>query len=214
MRLLQETEIKLEWTDLNRPASKPIYEDYECLPDYVGVTTILREIALKLGMLKVDDEDVTTIPLRMALGMGWEWVASKLYPGMVWQPGIMASEGLVGHPDGLSCIPDVRHPAVPDVWVVEEFKFTHKTAREKKIQDQWLWIQQVMGYMNLVNKTDYLGSQVNRARLHVCYGLGDYTRPYTEKYIRYLIEFSETDLRMNWDMLKRGLERIANEGKG
>lgn len=201
MRLLEEVEIKLDVGDISKPPLSPVYPDYEVIPGCVGVATLLRSIALKLKMVEDRDEDVQEIPLRMALGMGWEWWAARLYPEMQWQPGVMRLGGVVGHPDGLSF--------VNGIWAVEEFKYTHKTARDKKIQDQWLWCQQVGGYMNLVNKTDYLGAEVRLGRFHVCYGLGDYTRPYKEKYVRYLVEYSEEDLDRNWAMISKEREKMG-----
>lgn len=198
MRLLEETEIKLEPSDLALPAIWPVYPDYETLPDCVGVATLLRSIALKLALVEERDEDVTEIPLRMVLGMGWEWWCARLYKSkhFQWQPGVVAVDGIVGHPDGLNC--HVQHG-----WLVEEFKYTHKTLRDKKIQEQWMWCQQVMGYVNLVNKSDYVGAEVRLGRFHVCYGMGDYTRPFRERYVRYLVEFSVEDLERNWEMMRK-----------
>jgi hypothetical protein len=48
-------------------------------------------------------------------------------------------------------------------------------------------------------------------RFHICWKYGNYTKPFTEKYVRYLVEFDDAELRGNWAMLQTYKGAIGGE---
>ncbi len=199
MKLLDCTEIQLERLDMGRVTLHP-WMPYELVQGTVGVIMIIRDLAVKLGKLTIDEErDV--LPLRMLIGQGWEAMCAQMYPELHWQPGVYELDGISGHPDGLS---GVEH-GLP---VLEEFKYTSKSLRVKygkadqfkDICAEWMWQVQVMAYCTLMSH--YLSQPVRHARLHVCWAMGCYTtHMLDEKYLRYLVEYDDDELARNWQML-------------
>lgn len=153
-----------------------------------------------------DEQD--ELPLRLLVGMGTEAILAQLYPDMTWQPGRLSFEGIEGHPDGLSTL---EHESQPDPFYCnEEFKYTAKSIREKgkgpeqlkDVRAEWMWQRQQMAYCKLWSEE--LSVPVRHSRLHVLYAMGAYEK-YTldERYMRYLIEYSDSEIQNNWDMLER-----------
>lgn len=193
-KLITETEIKLEWTDIDAIAPK---ERVYTGPRSSGVhlSGVIKYVLQTAGLL--DPDDLTDImPLRMAVGMAWEAFVVGLWPNLVWQPGEVSRDGIVGSPDGIT-------PAreADDVSCLEEFKATWKSRLEKsetkgvrppdrKITEQRMWMLQLCGYCHMMGLT--------RARLHVLYVNGDY-RQSGPQYFTYLIEFSQTELERVWN---------------
>lgn len=169
---------------------------------------ILRYIAISSKILKgidpvtgkwIGDEDADLMeedmPLRMALGMAWEeWVAC-LYPSMRWQPGELSLNGIAGSPDGLSLSDLTSLPFLPE-WtaIIEEFKCTWKSCRHG-ILAQKLWIWQGGCYAHMYG--------CKYVRFNILWVNGDYERrgPGGPIYKRYLVEYSDLDLKNLWDMI-------------
>ncbi len=207
MKLLDAVEIKLELLDFSKLQPHP-WVSYESAPSCIGVTQILRSLAVQLGKLEARDQADDTMPLRALVGMGWECMASQLYPEMHWQPGVFELDGISGHPDGLSGV-DYGLP------VVEEFKYTAKSLRVKygkpdqykDIGQEWLWIEQTKAYCNLLSH--YLSQPVQHVRFHVLWAMGCYeNHGLDERYFKYLIEFDQDELDRNWAMLRKHKESL------
>lgn len=219
MKLLEQVEINLNWADANLVAHPT--------PEYkrstgVHLMQVLRHVAVSTGQLVVGDEVDDDMPLRVLLGMGWEWAAARLYPDMWWQPGELCRDGVYGTPDGIS---DLNPKEVTEAsgWAlrcVDEFKYTRKSLRTKggkpdqwkDITREWLWMQQCMGYANMVNHVMGETGSCWHARLHVLWACGNYDWAdrvgggARERYVRYLVQFSEGELESNWRMV------MANKG--
>jgi hypothetical protein len=205
MDILEQTEIKLEWADLQKLHyhPQPVYSRSKGL----HLSDILRKIAIETQQLTDEDRE-DEMPIRIFLGLAWEEMCVRLYPEINWQPGELKRDGVYGTPDGESKI------GIPGLdkkeRCVEEWKFTHKSCRMKggppesnrDIRGDWMWMHQIMGYCNLNQFRSTL------ARLHVCYANGNYTYPLTEKYIRYLIRFSDRELEGNWKMVMKYKRRM------
>lgn len=175
-----------------------LWVPYEHPPETVGVTSIIRHIALKLGKFTKDDER-DELPLRMLVGMGWEAVTVQLYPDIWWQPGVYERDGISGHPDGFS---EVFLPHAEPC--VDEWKYTAKSLRVpggredqyKDIRDEWIWQAQVMAYLKLHP------AEPVHARFHVCWAMGNYTKhTLDERYLRYLVQYDRDEIDRNWQML-------------
>src|SRR5216117_3388653 len=79
------------------------WNPYTVPENTIGVTTILKHIAVKIGKLTVEDRG-DEMPLRMIVGQGLEAMCVQLYPDCRWQPEAMQLDGVSGHLDGLSLV--------------------------------------------------------------------------------------------------------------
>lgn len=211
--VLEEKEISIEWTDIEKIHPRKISHIERS--GGVHVTDILRYLhfgsmpspdhpptaaeekdAWEQKKLEWDLDDPDIMPLRMCLGMAWEQWAAGLYPEMEWQPGEVEQDGIAGSPDGWSVT-----RILPTKIVVEEFKLTWKSCRTREMLKERLWMWQVKAY------TYMLGTQW--ARMHVCWINGNYDRPFTPKYITYLIQFDQEELERNWQMIVSNKERAV-----
>ncbi|HEX6825452.1 MAG TPA: hypothetical protein VF077_03965 [Nitrospiraceae bacterium] len=211
MKVLSVHEEKIEWTDVDREvATAP---DRVKRAPGIHLSGILRELQIEAGLLQVkengkwvgdteDDDEV--FPLRMAMGMAWEaWIAAR-YHDMYWQPGGFEVDGIHGSPDGLTPHDSFDESLNIGNTVVEEFKLTWLSYRER-IQDVTKWIWQGMGYCKMVG-TVY-------CRFNILYVNGDYRiRPYAPKYMRYLCEFSQAEIDRYWKMVVKNKHKATPEG--
>src|ERR1043166_5112485 len=106
-KLLEETEIRLELADLARmtPLHKPTRNGVVVEParsEGVHLSDILRYIAVKSHMLKPGEPLEDEYPLRMALGLAWEWFCFALYPSVCHQPGEIEVDRVFMSPDGFA----------------------------------------------------------------------------------------------------------------
>jgi hypothetical protein len=204
MKVLDITEVKIQGVDLSN-LKQHAWTPYEVPVGTIGVTTIIKYIARKLG--KFDKETALEYPdqmsLRVLVGMGWETMCAQLYPDMWWQPSVCVLDGICGHPDGFGNV------YVPEPeFCVDEFKYTAKSIRVpggkedqyKSITDEWMWNCQMMSYIRLAPAFEVMDRYFGR--FHVNWAMGNYTR-YTldERYLRYLVEYERREIEQNWAML-------------
>lgn len=225
MKILLHEEIKLERKDILTRV-RPNVESTAQPPREGGVhlSGVLKEWATSTQILTPGeyDEDEGMLPLRMFMGLCVEWGISRLYPETSWWPGTIARDGVVGSPDGMTIEtkwmpirPHIDNPREGEN-IIEEIKYTHMSCANgrdvpalndrQNIKDWWRRLQQAMGYCNLHPARPRL------ARFHVIYGVGDYIRPYQEKYLRTLIEFNPQELAANWEMIQKYRKRTKAEG--
>lgn len=186
-KLISETEIKLEWTDIEAMVPK-VRVDSGQRSSGVHLSGVIRYVLQTAGLL--DPDDLTDeMPLRMAVGMAWEAFVVGLWPELVWQPGEQCKDAIYGSPDGITgdCL--------------EEFKATWKSRLERselkgvrppdrKITEQRMWMLQLAGYCWMMG--------LRRARIHVLWVMGDY-RGSGPQYFTYLVEFSDSELERVWN---------------
>lgn len=204
--LIEETEVRLEMTDLNRRVrissvgnglGGTLRGDAEPRSSGVHLSGVLRYIAVKLKILEPGGRIEDELPLLPALGFAWEEFAVSLYPEIDHQPGEVCLDDIYMNCDGLG----VRD----DQMIVEEFKYTRKKKpgsgtdilTDKK---NWLWLKQLQGYC--------CGYGATTARLHICYANGDcsWGDAGQPTYMRYVIEFEPDELASMWRMVQ------ANKG--
>lgn len=172
----------------------------------VHMGQVLRWVAVKVGELKVqDDEDnPDKSRLKMAIGMAVEgWLAQIwIQRGMLWQPGEVELHvngvSIAGTPDGIT---PGGHDGEP---VLEEFKCTWYSCSNLMEYDRWMWRMQAALYCAA------LGIKV--ARWHAVYVNGDYSRPYEPRYYTCMAEFSEEDLRKAVGIVETNLDGYLNQG--
>ena len=212
MRVLEAVEIRCEWSDMLQVPLHPHPQltDGERAEDLPHAASLIRSIAVKTNMVTNEDRD-DEMPLRILIGMGWEYYAAQLYPDMVWQPGEIAVGGIALNMDGY------HHQSgeylnglvvLDEAPTVDEFKYTAKSMRKKgggpdelkDIRAEWSWMSQTKAYCYAL--ADMIGQPVLHAQMHVCWAMGNYTRhTLDERYFRYLVEFTPAEIKSNWDML-------------
>ena len=202
-KLLDITEVKLDWSDLNsrvehtRPAVKRSRG--------VHVSGVLKYVAEELKILKPREEDeIDEMPMVVAAGFAMEGLLAGLYADMHWQPGEVKRSGIVGSLDGQNRLIIAGKTRL----VIEEFKLTYKSLRTRggdAILNEWLWMEQCKAYCNM-----HVYRPVH-ARLHVWFACGDYVYPLKPRYMRYLIEFSDGELSNNWAMMMRFKNNAVKE---
>jgi hypothetical protein len=220
MKLLEVVEINLQWSDLDSLTYHSRQETKRSGGEHVSdVLKVLREYSIAKNMYTQEDRE-DDMPLRILLGLAFEESAARLYPLMNWQPGEAMSDDLIGSPDGLSVVEDFNGICV------DEFKYTGKSQRIKgrkpqpngklraedlkDIRQEWLWIQQGMAYINLLRRSEGW-EDLCMCRFHICWKMGDYTFPTTERYYRYLVQFEEAELRGNWAMMQAFRKELGGE---
>lgn len=216
--VLEKTELSLEWSDMRnltyhprvaRPRSKGVH-----------VSGIIKVIAEKRKLYKPGDE-LDDMPTVVLLGQAFEEQAARLYSDLEWQPGEVQREGVAGNPDGRSPLflpPNMLSTGAVCVGrLLEEFKLTYKSNRYRQdIRAEQTWMMQVMDYLwmdELTYRADRSGMQSANpymsigewfyARLHVLWACADYIQPFRPTYIRYLIRFTEQELKTNWAMMMK-----------
>lgn len=131
------------------------------------------------------------------IGRIWEHVlarelaAAGLGGQHVVRPGEIECEGIIGSPDGVDCADEA----------IVEYKATWKSARKPifEIAPWYKW--QVLAYCYMLGWT--------RARLYVLYVNGDYAPP-MPSVKGWQIEFTNGEVRENWNMIKRNAEDMNN----
>lgn len=241
MEVLEQVDIKLEWSDLANLTYHPRQDEMR-QAGITHVSDVIRHVAIQHGQFTNEDRE-DEMPLRILLGLAFEEAAARLYRDMHWQPGQLEWDGVVGSPDGSTIIPyphvvpwttDNPFPLPQGYWVggapcVDEFKYTGKSQRIKgaktradgqvdpndlkDIRTEWTWMQQGMAYVNLFRRVLpdlYEAAKMCLCRYHICWKYGDYRFPLTERYVRYLVRFTEAELRGNWAMLQAHKKDILN----
>lgn len=199
-KLIEKRLIQIEWADIEgrtkhrKPKSASIRSSGHHLMQ------VVRYALQTSGLLKTytADADEELMPLRMAMGMAWEDWCVGLWPDLVWQPGEVELDGVFMTPDGITEIDNaVIDPALKKfafspypTMCVEEFKLTWKSSRRgESITDEKLWMWQLAGLCK--------GMNVNYARLHVNYVMGDY-KGSGPQYFTYLLHFPQDELDKFW----------------
>lgn len=182
-RLIQETEVILQWTDLEKRVPKTRASTM-VRSSGVHLSGIIKPTLQQAGLMDIYD-DSDEMPLVVMLGMFFEEGIVTLYPDMIWQPGEVSLDGVVGSPDGITPGPPITQ--------LEEFKLTRKSQRRGQgvaILSEKLWMWQLSGYCHMLG--------LLQARLHVLWDCGDYKERRWPIYSTYTIGFTEDELKRFW----------------
>lgn len=200
--VVEQTEIGLEWMDLQRMTRH--VRLVHTRSKGVHLSGVIKEIAIRRKLLTVE-EQIDDMPTVVLLGIAWEDAAVQLYPHIIWQPGEVELNGIYMSPDGehsgIFVPPNFDTP----VNVLDEFKLTYKSNRNRQdIRAEQMWMMQIMGYLKAKG---WLW-----ARLHVLWACDNYVMPFRPKYIRYLIRFTQDELDRNWAMMLKYKQFAVREG--
>lgn len=160
------------------------------------VSEVIRDLentVLKPGERRKYDElspsEQTRLTNHASVGWAWEEIIRQglLRAGFcpadsAVSPGELVLDGIHGTPDWLRM----------DPYRVIEFKSTWRSSG-RPLDDYWHWLVQIKAYCNLLCTAT--------AELYVLYVNGNY-RDSGPEYKGYLLEFTPTEIRDNWDMLK------------
>ena len=186
--LFEETEVKLDRADLLQLS--PVNIEIAPRTSGLHLSGVLKYIAQTSKITNyVAQVDAEEMPLIWLLGLAWEWACVRLYPEILHQPGEVL-DPVVMTCDGVS------------EYGIEEFKYTSKKrmSADDLMKKQWLWMQQGRGYC--------IGYKGTRVRWHVCY----VNQPWAPVYVRYLIEFSEGELKQTEKMIRENMPRALEAG--
>ncbi len=201
MKVIEAVDVSLDWGDLERRTFHP-RPTHKRTKGVRHVSAIIKHIAVTTGMMQKYEVDLEEYPLRMAMGVAWEEMAVGLYKDIIWQPREVERDGIVGSPDGLTIKGTLgKYKAV----CVEEWKFTHLSCRSKTIADMWMYLMQGQAYCAMHKDRPRL------VRYHILHACGDYTRPFKERYMRYLVEFTENEIESCWRMIVGHKEMVEVE---
>ena len=200
MKVLEAVEVSLGWKDLDVRTFHP-RPTHTRTKGVRHVSAIIKHIAIATKMMQEYEVDLEEYPLRMAMGVAWEEMACGLYgngDGFTWQPKEVMRDGVVGSPDA-----EVKKAG--RIVQIDEFKFTHLSCRTKTIADMWMYLTQGQAYCAMHKDRPRL------VRYHILHACGDYARPFKEKYMRYLCEFTETEIEACWRMIVAHKEMVEAE---
>lgn len=204
MTILEELEIRLEFSDMARRSPLPRLATpdgfIEQLPRSAGVhmSGILKPLAIAAKQLKPMEQLEEEYPLMWALGVAWEEFVASLYPGMDWQPGELVVDGIAMNADGLNWL---------DKWdaaCVEEMKSTYRSSTFP-FKDEWTKLVQGKAYC--------YGYGPRIVRWHSCHLRGDY-KSFGPSYVRRTIQFTDKEVEQTWNMLVANKElAVAEKGQ-
>ena len=192
--LLEETEIKLSWSDIESRVQHPRPKKKRS-PGVHLMSGIIRPVLIESGILRPFDKeqlDAEEMPLRMALGMAAEDWLVGLWPEMIWQPGELAEDGVIGSPDGVTWkfkLPSIKRT----VGLLEEFKCTWMSRKKhgQDITQHSIFVWQAAAYCYMLG--------VRHARFHILWVNGDYNLgPPSPVYHTYLLEYTQKELDTFW----------------
>lgn len=148
-----------------------------------------------------------TYPTVVACGHMWEEFAVSLYPNLIWQPGEMERDGVIGNADGatfdLEVLPEKLSRSIR-LDVNEEFKFTTKGIRQP--QDVWWWQRQALGYCAM--------NGIEATRWHVLWAHGGYKGERWEHfpvYTRTTVRWTEKEIEGWWRVVVKNKEKAQCE---
>lgn len=153
----------------------------------VHLTQIIRSIHEETTEPK-EGWDSRSLWLSGEIGFMWEEILSyALKSRLPNRIGEVEKDGIIMSPDGIDL----------DMWELWEYKATWKSSKNQPY-DNWKWMVQVKAYA--------LALEVCVVKMAVLYVMGDY-RGSGPQYIGYRLEFTEYELRENWDLLKSHARR-------
>lgn len=210
-KLLEETVVEFEIADLlrRRPLKRPATVPARAAG--VHVSGVLRYCATAAGILKPGDELEELLPLRMAIGIAVEEFIASMYPEWRWQPGEVVMDGIAMNSDGIGSRRVIRTTLKPTIKtiikesLIEECKATWKSSNSRRgpaFLSEWMWMQQGAAYCH--------GYGPRLVRWHVVYMNGDY-RASGPQYIRYLVQFSDEEIRQSWAMIMANKDKAVAE---
>jgi hypothetical protein len=158
----------------------------------VHISGIIRQIAVKHGILESVDQSADNIPTRMRwnVGFAWEYYCASHIPNLIHQPGQVTLDGIAMSPDGIT--------PTDTALDLHEFKATW-TSSAKPIQERYMWLWQCMGY--LAGLSAHYNCQCTRAFIHPLYLNGDYRANRHPIYEPVLLEFEWAEIMKNWELM-------------
>jgi hypothetical protein len=166
---------------------------------------VLKYLAQGAGKLSSDDDSPfeaftdTHYPLMPALGVMWEEFVASLEHEMLWQPGEWVKDEIYGTPDGMK---------FGDPFNICEMKQT--TKKLQSIATCWMYLHQGLNYCAMSDTSEW--GRVRRVEYHICWLLGDYSRPYQPRYTVSMVEFNDAEVKEWWKLMLAVKHNVQPEG--
>ena len=178
----------------------------------VHVSAVNRALGIAAGKLS-DPEDVDfpfdrftdkEYPLLPAIGVAWEEfrVTHYTHDRLLWQPMELSRDGIFGTPDGL-----LFEDETDDFSCFWECKYS--TKKLQSIANLWMYLKQGLSYCAM--SFDTLGRWITKVCYDVCFGLGDYTRPYKPVGQMSVVQFSRLEIASWWENVKKAASGVKPE---
>lgn len=191
----------------------------------VHVSSIIRCIALEMGILKVEwIEELSLVEttqadwwetldevarLRIAAGLAWEqWYIPQLTitEGIVDHPGEMCLDGIYMTHDGEDVTFIVTESFRGHVLRIHEIKYTYKSVKTvlgEQAEDGTYPDAMKSQWMWISQGLAYCKGRKTRFHVqHVYFACGDYSWPMRPKLLRIPIEYTQEEVDANWTLLR------------
>ena len=165
----------------------------------IHLTDVIRYIEHVLGT--GDRNAKWDLMAAAEVGFLWEELFSKVLADRCpHRIGEVECDGIVGSPDGLILDPQ------GDGLVNAEYKATWKkiVADPEQLKQKWYWMTQFKSYCHMLGVTTTL--------LHVFWVMGDYRASGPVASNPYRIDFNETELTNNWEMIIKHKNEMVEKG--
>lgn len=194
------------------------------------VSDVIRDLALRGKILnkKFADNDTMSAE-RVELGIAWEERLAKHHPEICFHPGEVSVDDIAMTIDGASFLGadrSVFHPTGTDIskppgcnikdWdhALHEFKLTWKSSR-RDLTAEWMWLTQQKSYLKGMSVAS--GTPWRTSFLHVFWVNGNYSRQDEDPesgptYAIWGMQFSDLEIRENWDMIRAHRDRMVKPG--
>lgn len=203
MEMLEEIELKLELSDMDRRIILPRLATPDGFiqqhPRSAGVhmSGILKPLAVAAKQLKSYDLEEDEYPLMWALGVAWEEFVASLYETMSYQPGEVIVDGIAMTCDGINWLPQYEENCI------EEMKSTYESSA-----NPISWMKQQQG------KEYCYGYGPRIVRWHSCHLRGDY-KSWKPCYMRRTVRFTDKEVEQTHQMfVKNKALGIPEKGSG
>lgn len=178
----------------------------------VHVSAVNRALGIAAGKLS-DPEDVDfpfdrftdkEYPLLPAIGVAWEEFRVTHYTEdrLIWQPCELERDGIFGTPDG-----QLYEEETNDFTRWLELKYS--TKKLQSIKDLWLYLKQGLSYCAMSRSK--FAEPINRVQYDICFGLGDYTRPYKPIGQISVVEFTDHECETWWVNVRQAAVNVRPE---
>lgn len=180
------TELTVDVADLGHISQEQLQ------PRSVGlhVSQIIQYIVTTSGLQKGNSFDDADLGMFASVGRLWERIlAEVMFPAPRYQrPGELEFDGVFGSPDAVDS----------DDCCLMEFKVTWRSSK-RPIETFYTYKWQMMAYCYML--------QLTKCRLYVLFVCGNWQPP-VPQYKAWEFEFTERELKDNWNMLKRNIEGV------
>ena len=173
----------------------------------VHISAVNKALGIAAGKLTSEDDpdfpfekfSDTHYPLLPAIGVAWEEFRASIYGPdlLIYPPAELERDGIYGSPDGF----------LMGRYAWWECKYS--TKKIQSISALWMYLKQGLCYCAM--STGVMGQMITIVQYDICFGLGDYTRPYKPIGQVSTVEFSQHECESWWAVVKQAAKDVKPE---